>query len=697
MEDPMTTDVDRHQQRREDEMPPTGARTPFATPAAVLGVLLVIVLAMSWQFMSDASRAVPAFDTAYYQWRAELVQHADPGRLITLRGATGALAAGYRVAEAVLGGLMRTVGGIGAETHTVVLSVMLRVLAGLGLAAFAWQRRRSWLLFYLALVTVPALFLLQRFFGYLDNFLTLSLLVGVLLLVEPMRWSWAARIGAASFMLIAGLSHPTTLVIFLLAIGVAIVYELVRNRSLAATWRAWWPTVAAGTAAVVGTAAFWLGGLWGPTSSFSDAAVPPPASVQYFLDRSVGVLKNLQPFDQATAPSLLVWAGVAILVALMVAAFVHLVMRALRDREEFATLTVAWTLPLAGMGGFLIGAAYPYFRFFNATLAPLLLVAVGLALVIAWAFRRGDGRSRALPVAVVVVVAALVGGWWFRGLSSWNSTGTWLTPDVRAQVAAARGFLEASPEGTKALFVVDSPPVEGQSQVPYGRYKEFANALYAQLGGEIVDDRLIGEGLYFGRIEDLQAGGATETGDEIYDGISADTAEDVLGALREESASAVVFMPTLFNEGSPNQEAGDSRELGDSGMAVLEDLTGPEVTDEQVAAAEAAAGEAATFAASTPGPFTGIGSTLLAILRLALLFGVPGLLWYLALRERSWVEALALVPMLSIGLVSTVAIVVLAVVRSPLSPALAWASWAIASVLGLALWLVEGRREPRRA
>ncbi|HWC33038.1 MAG TPA: hypothetical protein VG709_07920 [Actinomycetota bacterium] len=172
---------------RADE--PQRAPAALAHPAAVLATLLVIVLAMSWQFIADASRAVPAFDTAFYQWRAELVQHGEPGLLITLRGATGALAGGYRVAEAVLGGLMRTVGGVGPETHTVVLSVMFRVLAGLGLAAFAWQRRRNWLLFYLTLVSVPALFLLQRFFGYLDNFLTLSLLVGVLLLIEPMRWS----------------------------------------------------------------------------------------------------------------------------------------------------------------------------------------------------------------------------------------------------------------------------------------------------------------------------------------------------------------------------------------------------------------------------------------------------------------------------------------------------------------------------
>ena len=44
--------------------------------------------------------------------------------MIELRGATGALAGGYRVAEPVLGALMRTVGGVAPAVPTVMLSIL---------------------------------------------------------------------------------------------------------------------------------------------------------------------------------------------------------------------------------------------------------------------------------------------------------------------------------------------------------------------------------------------------------------------------------------------------------------------------------------------------------------------------------------------------------------------------------------------
>src|SRR5919106_4526157 len=263
-----------------------------------LGLLVVIAiaLAMGWQFITDSSRAVPAFDTAFYQWRVEYLLDEDPGPLIELRGAGGAWAGGYRVAEPVLGALLRTVGGVAATVPTIVLSILFRVLAAAGMAAFAWKHRKNWLLFYLSLLTIPALFFLQRFFGYMDNFMTAALLAGVLVLMDRMPKSWGARIAVTAFLFLAGLSHPTTLVIFLLSMGAVAGYRLLRERSLLAALRAEGLIIATGTVAVIMVAAFWLGGLWGPTSSFSDAAVPPPETVDFFINRSVGVFKNLEPF-----------------------------------------------------------------------------------------------------------------------------------------------------------------------------------------------------------------------------------------------------------------------------------------------------------------------------------------------------------------------------------------------------------------
>jgi hypothetical protein len=641
-------------------------------PVGPLVVIGAALLAMGWQFMADASRAVPAFDTAYYQWRVEFLLTHDPGSLIELRGATGALAGGYRIAEPVLGALMRTVGGLAPVTPTVVLSVAFRVLAAVGVAAFAWRHRRSWWLFYITLAAIPSLFLLQRFFGYLDNFFTISLLAGVLLLLEPVRTSWTARGVVTMLFLLAGLSHPTTLAIFLLSIGALAAYRLIRERSIAAAWRSEGPVLLCGAAAVVLTAAFWLGGLWGPTSSFSDAAVPPPETVDFFVKRSLGVLGNMTP---------------VLLIPLMLLGLGHLLVTMWRDREAFAEVTLAWTLPLAGMLGFLLGAAYPYFRFFNATLAPLLLAAVGLWLLVWLASRLRRGAVVA-TAAAAVVVAAILGLWWVKGLSAWNTTETWLTPEIRSATAGISGYLEAAAPGTDAVVVTDAQP--GRI-VPYGQYKAFANATYAGIDGDQIDDVT----LFFGQVEDLEAGRPSTSSDQPYNEISAETARDAASALEGE---AVVLAPIEFNRDSPNAEFLEScqepacLEVAE-GLAVLPEVSTTAVDQEAVEAARRSAREAAAFAADPPGPLADLGETVLDLIRLAVLFGLPGLLLFRALRERHWVEGLALVPLLGIAATTTVGVVVVAVLRGPFTPAVGWLSWAVAVAATAVLALARRRRE----
>jgi MFS family permease len=682
-----------------------------ANPWVLLSIVALVTLAMSWPFMADPSRVVPAFDTAYYQWRAEYLTAADPGALVELRGATGALAAGYRVAEAVLGALMRTVGGVGPTTHTVVLSVLFRVLAAVGLAAFAWRHRRDSVLVILTIVAVPALFLLQKFFGYLDNFMTLALLAGVLILLDRMPGSWGARVAVTAFMFVAGMSHPTTLVIFLLAMGAVAAYRLLRERSLLAALRSEGLIVATGTVAVILTTLFWYGGLWGPTSSFSDAAVPPPADVPYFVERSAGVLKNLEPFYP-----------VMILFPLMAVALVATAVRAWRDREYFSEVTVAWTLPLLGMLGFLVGAAYPYFRFFNATLAPLLLAAIGLGLVIWLGWRLRRRLTVAAPVVAVGLVAFVVFTWWARGLAGseaplvggfgekgpgWaNSTSTWLTPDIRASLDAADAYMEAEPEGRRSLWVVDA---QGTAQVPYGAYKEYANAIYAGLGGEEIGDTV----LYFGSIEDLQAGRASDfQGDEIYAGIARETAqgsvenniESAVAVLEREAGNLVVFMPAVFNDPSePNQAFLDGcgeaecTQVGRSGLYLLPEVGNTPVAPAALDTAERAAARARAFAGDPPGPLDDLGSTILVILRLGLLLILPGALYYRRFRDRSWPEAIALVPMLSIASVTVIGMILLAFIRTPLTPTVGWVVLAIAVGIGLLPGLPAGIRRRRDA
>jgi Major Facilitator Superfamily len=661
----------------------------FGRPIVGVVVVAAIALAMGWQFFTDASRGVPAFDTAFYQWRVEYLLENEPGDLIELRGATGALAGGYRIAEPVTGALLRTVGGVAPSTPTILLSVLFRILCAAGMAAFAWKHRRNWLVFYVTLISIPALFFLQRFFGYMDNFMTLALLAGVLILMDRMPGSWGARIAVTTFLFLAGMSHPTTLVIFLLSMGAVAGYRLLRERSLLAALRSEGLIIATGTVAVIVTAAFWLGGLWGPTSSFSDAAVPPPETVDFFINRSVGVLKSLEPFYP-----------VLLLFPLMAVGLIHLLIKVVRDREYFAEVTVAWTLPLAGMLGFLIGAAYPYFRFFNATLAPLLLAALALCLLILWPLKLRGATGRVLAAVAAVAVTFVVGTWWTRGLEAWNTTPTWLTPEIRSTMAAAGAYLDASPETERAVFVTDAQPGE---IVPYGHYKEHANAINAGLRGDQMDQAT----LFFGRIEDLQAGQPSTSEDEPYNDISAETADESLPLLEKEGT--VVLVPAVFNEHSTNLQFLDDPSCVESppgqgpcasvteGLTILPQSSTAPVDQQALAAAEAAAAEARAFAASPPGPFQNLGSTLLATLRLLLLLVVPGYLFYRRFDRRTWPEALAMVPMLSIASVTAIGVVLVAIVRGPFTGALGWISWAIAVAAAIFVRLPSGwaRRRDR--
>jgi hypothetical protein len=644
----------------------------FGRPTVAVLVIVAALVALGWQFLVDASRAVPAFDTAYYQWRVEHLLTNDPGSLIELRGATGALAGGYRVAEPVLGALMRTVGGLAPVTPTVVLSVLFRVLAAVGVAAFAWRHRRSWSLFYVTLLSIPAMFLLQRFFGYLDNFFTLSLLAGALLLLEQVRTSWVARGVVTMLFFLAGLSHPTTLAIFLVSIGALAAYHLIRERSIMAAWRSEGWILLCGVASVVLTAAFWLGGLWGPTSSFSDAAVPPPETVEFFVNRSLGVLGNMTPY---------------LLIPLVALGVGHLLVTMWRDREPFAEVTLAWTVPLAGMFGFLLGAAYPYFRFFNATLAPLLLAALGLWLLIWLPSRLRRPAATVGQVVGAVVVVAVLALWWGKGLSAWNTTETWLTPGIRSSTAAMSAYLEAAPDETQAVVLTDAQP---GAIVPYGKYKEFANATYAGIEGGQIEDVT----LFFGRVEDLEAGQASTSSDPPYNEISAETARDAAATLEGE---AVVFVPAVFNEDSTN--AGFLESCAEpgcvevaEGLAILPEVSTAEIDDGALAAAGRAAEDALAFAADPPGPVSGLGETLLDLIRVLLLFGVPGLALFLALPERRWVEGLALVPLLGIAVTTTVGVFAVALLRGPFTTEVGWLTWGLAAIGGVALAVLRRRR-----
>ncbi|MGH2675704.1 MAG: MFS transporter, partial [Actinomycetota bacterium] len=186
-----------------------------------------------------------------------------------------------------------------------------------------------------------------------------------------------------------------------------------------------------------------------------------------------------------------------------------------------------------------------------------------------------------------------------------------------------------------------------------------------------------------------------------YDDIAADTAEEALPVLESEAGNLAVFAPSIMNEETTNADvlascpAEECVEIGETGLFLL-----PEIGDTPVdpAALETAAGEATearSFAEDPPGPFAGLGGTILSFLRLALLFIVPGWLFYRRMDRRSWPEALALIPLFSVASVTTVGLFLVAVLRGPFTPLVGWISWGIAIALAL-FWRLPDRLRRRR-
>jgi hypothetical protein len=248
-------------------------------------------------------------------------------------------------------------------------------------------------------------------------------------------------------------------------------------------------------------------------------------------------------------------------------------------------------------------------------------------------------------------------------------------------------YLESAPDGTHAVVLTDAQP---GAIVPYGKYKEFANATYAGIDGDQIDEVT----LFFGRVEDLEAGRPSTSSDQPYNEISAETARDAAATLE---GGAVVFAPAVFNEDSTNAEfLGSCAEPGcvevAEGLAMLPEVSTTEIDDGAMAAAGRAAEDASAFAADPPGPLSGLGETLLDLVRVLLLFGVPGLALFLALPERRWVEGLALVPLLGIAATTTVGVFVVALLRGPFTAGVGWLTWGLAAIGGAALAVLRRRR-----
>jgi hypothetical protein len=650
----MTTIVDRR--RHPVSGPPDRDATPvdrwLGHPGAFVVTTVVLFALFGWTFITNSERVAPTKDPAYYTWRTEVLISDDPVALLEIEGAFGMFAGGYRITAPVIGGFLRHIPGISSLNVTVLLMVGLPVLTALSLATFAYRHRRDPLIWHAVAFGSASLFLTPPFVGYLDNMLCLFWLAAALPFLPATRSSWRARIAFGGFLLLAGLTHPTTLAIFCLTLGaMALVRLLVREFDLKSVVRDdGWMLVTALGAAVV-TLVIWSVGIWGKSSALSEAALPPPYGSDFFIDRMMLWIESMRP---ALNGPLFALGAVGILAAGR---------RAVDD--DFTRLAIVWLAPLAGLFGFLAGLTYPYYRFFNTTLTWVLLVGVGLYFAARFFIDLSSGRgARRLALLGVVALGVLIGTNFTTGFrtSGWNEpAGGWLSTSQRRDLDALRGTLEGSDEDRPIVFVVDDEP--SQPFQIWGFTKLSGNqSRYGLPPGQI--DRGY---LYLGSLDNYLAGEPTTRGEPTYDMLSPALLEDARGGIEDAGKEPIVVVAEAFNsEGANTAIASGEEPLGETeGDVWVLNAEGVNISDvSQRPPEEDADG--------------GVLHLLRAVAGLALLL-LPGLLLVrFFLPDAAIAEFIGMAPALAAGLLILSGILVLSIFRSPFSAPAAIVTLALA-------------------
>ena len=664
-------------ERAPEQRSPRPADRWLGHPVAYLLTALILLTVFGWTFFTNPDRVAPTKDPAYYTWRTEALLTETPQTLLEIEGPRyegggGMYSGGYRVSAPVLGGLLRRIAGVAPLSTTAFLMAGLPVLTALLLGAFAFQWRKDPLIFHGVAFGSASLYLTPPFVGYLDNVLALFFLAGSLLFLRDVPRSWPARIGFGIFLLMVGFTHPTTLVIFFMTLAaMAFVRFVYRRFDLKSVIRDDGPALAVAFASIAVSYVLWKIGIWGRSASLGDAALLPPYESSFFVDRLVLWVKAMRP--AINGPLFLLGA----------AALIAAGRRAAED--ELARVSIVWLAPLVGIFGFLAGASYPYYRFFNTTLAWVLLVGVGIWVAarffIGLAERGGVYRLAWVGVLALVLVIATN---FSKGLtvSGWNNAaGGWLSSEERAQLDTLRLALAGSGEDPRpVVFVVDT---EDTSPRSYGYTKLSGNTSRYGLPAGWIDEAY----LYLGSLEGYLEGGPTKVGEETYDAVSLATYADAHGGEEAGEAEPLVVVAQAFNETGSNADlfAEDPAtvELPEADHDHEHEvwLLGEELTMHS-------GSEVDTFGDDVPAPGKPSALHLFRVVFGLLLLLLPGSLaarWLL--RNATFPEWMAVAPALGIAIVVLFAIGVLAVSRSAMGPAQAWVALALSIVLtGVLAW-----------
>ncbi|HET9672242.1 MAG TPA: hypothetical protein VFQ40_05270, partial [Actinomycetota bacterium] len=404
----------------------------------IVGFALLLLLALGWRFVADPSLSAPTRDPAWYTWRAGVIMEDDPGAVAGAWGPDNLFSGGYRVTVPLAGALLQRVAGISTYTFSAFLMLGIPILTGLALGAGAFRSRRDGLVVLLTMLATAGLFLTTPYVGYLDNITVLFLLSLIVAFADAARTSWGARVAVFLIGMAAAFTHPTTCVLFgtsLLAVwGLHVLTSRFRFGS---ALRSDGPLLLSTGSGMILGLALWVVGIWGPGGPelLKDAALPPPYTAAFFRDRLAEWVTSMQPL--IVVPLI----AIAIVSAIMISRWTR------TPAPQYDQVSIWWLFPFAGVLTFLTGEAIPFYRFMNASAAPMALTGLGAFVLIRWLLRGRGGRRAAGAVGAAAVIGLL--GWTFLDpvVNRWaQQDNQWAPQSVRTSLAASREVVLAAGE-----------------------------------------------------------------------------------------------------------------------------------------------------------------------------------------------------------------------------------------------------------
>ncbi|MGZ5299706.1 MAG: MFS transporter, partial [Actinomycetota bacterium] len=420
-------------------------------------------------------------------------------------------------------------------------------------------------------------------------------------------------------------------------------------------------------------------------ASLADAALPPPYTKEFFAARLREWVLSLQPL---------------VIGPLVIIAIVSTVLMARRERrptDTYDQVSIWWLLPFLGTLTVLTATVVPYYRFMNASAAPMALAGLGAFVAIRW-FLRLTGPKRIAGVLGAIVIVGAV-GWVFNdGLSNrWVSEkNQWANQGVRSSLAAVHEVVaDAGPRPSVLVMNYNDTDDETGTNTAYGWVKTFTNVFRTGLPGDMVKYNAT----YLGTAEQFLAGERTTGVSEGYNDASQKHFEELQTRLKDYPQDPVVFLIGQYYRGLCNGRSACTdqveqqhlRSALDSSIEVGPDtylLQGeglytppPEVVDR----AEAAAVAEQTRLEDHPGAAANPLHTARVLVGLFFLAFLPGLVAAPWFELRDVPSRVALIPGMSIVMTLLSGIVVLAIWRGPLTTTKAWVVVGLATAVALGL------------